>query len=161
MFDLEKLCHAYEHGTWSNRFYLDVESGAVLEVTEAVRAKLQAIYDELGEESAEISAEIPPHLQQAHAVELDDVRFRKIPTCSPKTIATLRDLFCETVDPLLQRLLWRALDANDGAWFERILGMESAELTRWHQFKQKEFQTILTDWLKTTRASKFATNSRS
>ena len=156
MSDLAKLCHAYETGTWSRRFYLDVEDGAILEVTEAQRAELQNIYDDMGE----VSAEIPPALQQAHAVELDDVRFQKIPTCSPEMLNQLRDQFCETVELPLQRLLWQALDANDSAWFERILGMDSAELIRWQQFKQSAFQEILLDWLKTTPAAKLVTNSR-
>lgn len=152
MLDLSKLCDAYENGTWAHRFYLDVESGAVLAVTEAERAELQEIYDIEGE----ISAEIPPHLQQAHTVELDDVRFQKIPTCDPQTLNQLRDQFCETVELPLRRLLWRALDANDGVWFERILRIDSAELARWQQFKQSAFQTILLEWIKTTPAATHA-----
>ncbi|MGB1253059.1 MAG: hypothetical protein ACPG8W_20765 [Candidatus Promineifilaceae bacterium] len=141
--NLNALCNAYENGTWSRRFYLDVHTGTVVTVTEAERMLLQDLYDEFGEDSAEI----PPPLQQAHAVELDDERFLKVPACPQASLATLRDNFSETVSQPLRRLLWRALDANDGAGFERMLGLESAELKRWHTFKQAAFETTLNAWL--------------
>lgn len=143
LIDLNALCEAYENGSWSRRFYLDSHSGAVVEVTETQRIALQAIYDEEGE----ASANIPPALQQAHAVELDDERYWKIPTCTKKRLLELGDQFSETVERPLQRLLWRALDAHDVGWFERMLGMESAELHRWQQYKQTAHQQTLTDWL--------------
>ena len=140
--DLNALCEAYEHGSWSRRFYLDSISGAIVEVTETQRIALQAIYDEEGEESANI----PPALQHAHTVELDDDRFWKIPTCTKKALMQLCNQFSETVERPLQRLLWRALDAHDVGWFERMLGMESAELHRWQQHKQAAHQQTLTNW---------------
>lgn len=140
------LIDAFEKGSWVNRYYLDTETGDVVCVTEKVRGQLQLIYDEVGEFGAEPYLDSAP-LQLAHLVEMDDVRFRKVPECSRRDWLETAESFAETVPLPLQKLLWTALDRADPVQFERLLTLETGVLGRWQQFKQDRYREKLSVFL--------------
>lgn len=145
---IDQLFHAYEQGDWQQRYYFDCTSGDVVLVTEALRASLQEIYDRVGEQAAADHL-ATADLRQAHAVEMDDARYWRVPTRPPATWARLRDGFAATVDSPLQRLLWLALDYNDAAYFDRLLERDAEQGLRWRAYRMAEAHNALRAWLNT------------
>ncbi|HFC12815.1 MAG TPA: hypothetical protein ENJ56_08215 [Anaerolineae bacterium] len=142
------LQSAFLNGTWQKRHYLDLESGQVHIVTEATRAVLQDVYDEVGEERAgELldSAE----LQQAHRIEMDSYRYRAIPVCGERMLNMWRDAFANDCEPAFRNLLWSALNQNNNGQFERLLLLESAEKVRWEALLAQLVHEQLSTWLDT------------
>ena len=140
---MEQLIAAYFDGSWERRYYYDRMTVAVICIPETVRNQLQAIYDEVGEDDV---GELSADLAQAHAVEMDDSRYLKVPEW--KTAWQDRDQFATLVPAPLQRLLWRALDLQNAALFERTLSLEPDQAAAWQQFKQTRARTFLMAWLK-------------
>lgn len=140
----DDLCQAYWQGSWQNRYYLDLESGGVVCVTEQLRAKLQSIYDEVGEDSADALID-SAELALAHAVEIDDERYLKI--IEWHHFSEEADQFAMSVSPPFQALLWQALDFQNRAAFERIVQLEPLVAARWQQFKRDCAIAQLKNWL--------------
>lgn len=142
------LQSAYLTGTWQKRHYLDLETGQVLIVSEVLRAVLQVIYDEVGEEEAEKRLD-SAELRQAHDIELDDRRYRAIPVCGRRMLNMWRDAFADACEPAFRNLLWSALNRNNDGQFEQLLQLESAEKVRWEALLAQLVREQLTQWLDT------------
>ena len=150
--EFDRLYHAFCNGSWEQRYYLDCQSGDVEWVTEKMRRKLQDVYDAVGEDSAEkhfkgSDGEIY-ELEKAHKIEMDDERFLKIP--ERKIPIDVYDDFANSCEPAIKKLLWRALDSQGLAHFERILMMDerSGLYAGWHEHLKKHAESELKKWLK-------------
>jgi hypothetical protein len=121
-------------------------------VTEKVRGALQSIYDVQGEEVASLPT---VELQRAHAVEMDDERFLRLPAVAAGEKLLQCDLFAESADPPLQNLLYTALDHQDTTWFERILQMEPTEYKRWQVAWYGYLAEKFAQWLTQQTANRF------
>lgn len=143
--DRAALLLAAREGSWAERYYLDVDTGQVVCVLEADRARLQPYYDAHGEVAA--ADHLPQgdaRLRAAHAVELDDARYVKLPVLPARQELEWMDAFAGGVDPALRSLLWRALDRDDRSAFERTLRMEPAVARAWSAERDRR----LTAWLR-------------
>ena len=140
----DTLCQAYWHGDWENRYYLDRETGEVVCITELLRVKLQSIYDEVGEDSADALIDLG-ELALAHTVEMNDDRYLKI--IEWKSFREEADAFAMSVDPPLRALLWQALDLQNRVGFEKNVQLESSVAVRWQQFKRECAITRLQRWV--------------
>ena len=128
--DWQAIANAWLTTTWQERAYYDRESGETAWVNELDRRRLQAVYDEVGEDAAAgvlDSAE----LIAAHIIEMDDDRFVRIPPATSDQLNGLYDDFAEACEPAFRQLLWGALDAADHSRFVRLLAYEPAEQIRW------------------------------
>ena len=126
----QAISTAWQTTTWQDRAYYDRDSGDVAWVNELVRRRLQAVYDDVGEEAAGgllDSAE----LVAAHTIEMDDERFIHIPPATAEQTSTLYDQFAKECEPAFRQLLWGALDAGDHSRFVRMLAFEPPEQARW------------------------------
>lgn len=146
------VIHAVRHGHWAERYYLDVIDGNVVRVSERIRAILQDVYDTVGEEAAGAYLDTWEHaeiadLRLAHAVEMDDDRYRKLPEMTLAVRLRWMDAFTGTVrDRALRRMLVAALESDDPARFERALALEPAQQRRWEQFTVTQIRALFADW---------------
>jgi hypothetical protein len=146
------LIAAVCNGSWRERFYLDTQQNQTVCVREEDRATLQLIYDDHGEAAAPARlADLPPAerdvLVQVHAVEMDDVRFRKLPTLPAGALLAWQSAFADDLDDrAFQRLLWHALDDGDSARFGRLLALEPHHQQRWQTYHDAQVTRLLDDW---------------
>ena len=145
--DWPEILDAYQHGSWQQRFYLDINSGEISCISEQTLALLEACYDDDGE--LDPSMLTTSALQKAFAVANDDRRFLKIPEQNSAENLHIHDSFANSCESALQRLLYSALNSNDLLRFQLILGMEPNEEARWEQFQRAAYKIILIDWLHT------------
>ena len=147
--DFKYLYLAYCSGSWEKRYYLNTKTGALPVVYERTRKRLQDVYDEVGEDSAEKHIDVDDvELLEAHEIEMDDSLYLKVP--ERKLALDDYDQFAQTREPAIRRLLWSALDMHDYAKFERVLMMEerSGHYASWHAYLEKIAQPELTKWLR-------------
>lgn len=143
---MDDLLRAIEDDCWQRRYYYDCATREVVCVTEATRAVLQAIYDEVGEHGADVL--LPDALTRAaHAVEMDDDRFLRVPSLASGEKLRQADRFAATADPALRPLLYRALDNQDEAQFERSVGFEPAVRAAWEAQWRTYLRTKVAAWL--------------
>lgn len=127
--DLEELAFAFDDGSPEHEYFLDLETGEVILVSE-----------NLGLIEAR---------QERERIEDGLDRFLRIP--QPGSSAGYQDMdeFVETVeDDRLLELLDVALDGK-GAFrrFRDVLDRYPAERDRWYAFKDERLKTRIRDWL--------------
>jgi hypothetical protein len=140
-----ELDAAFQTGSWEMHFYLDLESGDVVMVTDEASRYLEESLDE----------ELPDWMQEmvkvAQQVE-EGCRTRYIQIPQADSHENYRDMehFIGTVgNPHLQDRLWRAIQGR-GAFrrFKDVLLNHPAERERWFAFKDRCVYERMMEWLK-------------
>lgn len=160
--DLDELARIFDSNEPLISYYLGLEDGQIIQITEETRLHLNSIYDEyLDEDQDEIemlaildgldlSDWERAELQDAHRVEVGfGERYIRIPTAESRQGYRDMEAFVETVkDPRLKTRLQHALQ-NRGAFrnFKDGLAAYPAERERWFAFKDAQLKARALEWL--------------
>ena len=162
--DLSELELAYDSGSEMISYYLDLETGEVISVSDEERGLLESIYESYYDDQSEtvdwVSAFEKEHvpdwqrepLQIADRVEADcGDRFISIPAESSREGYRDMEAFIATVrNQRLQERLERAISGRGAfRYFKDVLLDFPAERERWFQFKQERLHQRILDWLET------------
>lgn len=157
--DLDNLGIAFEDSSWEHNWYLDLETGRVLNVSDETRRELNLLYEqagggETGLERALEEQEIPSWrkelIREADLVEeAYPARFVEVPR--PESSEGYQDMedFIGTVEnPRLRAQLERAIDGR-GPFrrFKEVLRDHRSELDRWYRFQEEAVRGRLFRWL--------------
>jgi len=159
--DLEWLTIAMDDSSGEAEWFLDLETGAVLLLTDDIRMVLDDVYRELGEDAspsevgAALAAQGKAEDEVAALLEADaarwDVETRYIAVPRTETKEAYQDMedFIETVDdPRLQQRLDDAIQGR-GAFrrFRGVLEEEPRYLQRWYAFRDAAQRRRALEWL--------------
>jgi len=162
--DLDELIFAFEHGSEEANYYLDLETGQLLLLTDEERHLLARFWDRLPlEEETSVDTvlatiqnlDIPDwqknSAREAALVELDceGSRCLAIPYQDSREAYEDMEAFIETVtDEHLAELLAVAIDGR-GAFgrFKGVLARYPEVRERWFQFKEERLRQRVLDWL--------------
>jgi hypothetical protein len=160
--DTSELELAFEGGYETISYYLDLETGKVIAVSEEVRGILETIYESYYDkqpqtidwESAFESENVPKWqrelVQDADRVEAGfGVTIIAIPSESSSEGYTDMEAFIDTVrNPRLRERLAQAI-CGRGAfrYFKDVLLDYPAERERWFQFKHAHLQQRISEWM--------------
>jgi hypothetical protein len=162
--DLSELEIAFEGGSEMISYYLDMETGEVINISDEDRSLLESIYETYYDEQSQtvnwdkaFNEERIPDWQQdsiqtADRIEADvSNRYSAIP--SQGSNEGYRDMqdFIDTVhSPLLQERLERAISGRGAfRYFKDVLLDYPDERERWFQFKNAQMTERMLDWLET------------
>jgi hypothetical protein len=160
--DLSEFELAFDSGSEMISYFLDLETGEVISVSDEERGWLDSIYESYYDfqsetvdwESALEKEHVPDwqreQLQNADRVEagLGD-RFICIPSEDSHEVYRDMEAFITTVrNRLLQERLVRAIGGRGAfRYFKDVLLDYPTERERWFQFKQERLQQRILDWL--------------
>ena len=142
--DWMELDAAFQGGSWEMRFYLDVETGEVVMVTDEIARYLEEPPD------YELSDWMQEALQVAEQIEEGyGTRYIRIPQAD--THEDYRDMerFTSTVrNDRLRERLWQASQGRGAfRYFKDVLAEYPAERERWFAFKDRRIYERISWWL--------------
>jgi hypothetical protein len=164
--DLDRLIEAFDTPSWDLTWYLDTESGTLIEVPTELRQELDAVYAELAPGIADEEAHRAAVVEHVRALDLPDemldavlradeverglgIRYRALPGADPQESYKDMLAFIETVaDPEMQRRLTRA--AREQGAFRRFKDELAADPSRhgqWMRFRDRRLQERAVAWL--------------
>ncbi len=156
--DLAELEAALENDFPEHRYFLDLETGKVVSITDDTSRELEDLYAELPEEADVAEAIRPRDLQDWEKEDLllaDQVetgygtRFIRIESLDPHVGYRDMENFIATVpDRHLQERLWRAIRGRGASrHFKDVLDDYPRERERWFEFKDAQVHQRVLDWL--------------
>ena len=160
--DLSELEMAFDSGSELISYYLDIETGEVISISDEERGLLERIYASSCDEQtqkvdweAAFQEEHVPDWQRERLREADrieaDLGTRLIAIPSESSHEGYRDMeaFIVTVrSPSLQEQLERAISGRGAfRYFKDVLLDYPAERERWFQFKRERLHQRVLDWL--------------
>jgi len=161
--DLSGLAEAFASGNAEAAFYLDLETGAVLLVTEETRRDLEELRTVLDDESATSPADLAAALEdsglpawqietvlEAYQVEAGSgERYLGVPPVDSRQAYRDMEAFIATVpNATLRERLRRAIQGR-GAFrqFKNVLNERPQEEQRWFAFRDGRTQQRMLEWL--------------
>jgi hypothetical protein len=161
--NLYDLDVALDHASWELSFYLDLQTGRVIMVTDEIRRELEAIDEELDREGDEPIAgvvdalgrrDLPQWMQEAveEAARVQagyGTRYIAVPRAESRDGYQDMEEFIPTVrDQRLQDRLWRAIRGR-GAFrrFKDVLADRPREERAWFAFRDARLRQRVLDWL--------------
>jgi len=126
--DLDELCSAMEDSSWEHTYYLDLETGEILFVSDMKDEETEKLRDDVDE---------------------NPDRYESIPTAESSEGYEEMDDFIATVeDEHLAELLKVAIDGK-GAFrrFKDVLARYPEERERWFKFKDDRVRERALEWL--------------
>ena len=160
--DLADLQGALDNQFPEHRFFLDLETGAVVLVTDDASGKLETLYEELGNAAQDpervrvaIEQRNLPDWQKQELRVADQVeagygtRYIRIEPLDPHADYEDMEEFIPTVrDTRLQERLWRAISGRGAfRYFRDVLDDYPRERKRWFEFKDAQARQRALDWL--------------
>jgi hypothetical protein len=160
--DLSELELAFDSGSEMIAFYLDLETGEVISVSDEERGLLESIYQSYYDDPSEkvdwenaFEKEHVPDWQRERLQDADRVeagfgdRFIAIPSEGSHEGYRDMEAFIATVrNRRLQDRLERAISGRGAfRYFKDVLLDYPAERERWFQFKQEQLHLRILDWL--------------
>jgi hypothetical protein len=160
--DLDDLADIFDSNDPLLSYYLDLEDGQIILVTEETRRHLNSIYDEYVDEDQQeidlqpildeldLSAWERDELLNAHQVEMRfGERYLRVPSAEARQGYQDMEAFIETVkDPRLKMRLEQSIRKR-GAFrnFKDALTAYPAERERWFAFKNARMKERVIAWL--------------
>lgn len=161
--DLSELAMAFEDASLEQSYYLDLETGQVVWVSQETYSLLESFYEETydpeAEEQVELATVLQDHdladWQEEELLEADRVerfygsRYIRVPEADSHEAYRDMERFISTVqDEHLQDDLWRAIQGR-GAFrrFKDVLAGAYREQKRWYTFQNDRLKERLLDWL--------------
>lgn len=160
--DLSELEVAFDSGSEMISYYLDLETGEVITVSDEERSLLESIYEPYYDEQtqtvdweAAFQEEHVPDWQRERLQDADRIeagfgsRFIAIPSEASHEGYRDMEAFIATVrSRRLQERLERAISGRGAfRYFKDVLLDYPAERERWFQFKRERLQQRMLDWL--------------
>jgi len=161
--DLGELTYAFEDASWMTNYYLDLETGQVVMISDDTRRQLEEIYEAAHDPEAERSFDLAivlrqsnlPEWQQQMLLEADQVeagygsRYIEVPTAdSHEGYRDIEDFILSIRDERLQERLWQAIRGR-GAFrrFKDVLVYHPRERESWFEFQEERLRGRVLDWL--------------
>ena len=161
--DLGELVMAFEDATWERNYYLDLETGQVVWISQETRWQLESIYEETYDPDSEEPVELTEVLQDYDLpgwekevlLEADRVdrfygsRYISVPEADSHEGYRDMERFILTVqDDRLKDRLWQAIQGR-GAFrrFKDVLAGYYREEKRWYAFQDERIRGRILDWL--------------
>lgn len=161
--DLGELVMAFEDATWERTYYLDLETGQLVWITQETRWKLESIYEETCvpdlEEPVELTGALQdsdlPDWQKEDLLEADRVdrfygsRYIGVPEAdSHEGYRDMARFILSIQDERLQDRLWQAIEGR-GAFrrFKDVLAADYHEQKRWYAFHDEQIEARIRAWL--------------
>jgi predicted nucleotidyltransferase len=161
--DLEQLIYAFEDASWMTNYYLDLETGQVVMISDDTRRQLEEIYEEADDAEVEAGFDLAEVLrqsdlhewQQQALLEAGQVeagcgsRYIEVPTAeSHEGYRDMEDFIFTVRDERLQERLWGAIRGR-GAFrrFKDVLAYHPRERERWFEFQEERLRERVLDWL--------------
>lgn len=161
--NLSELASAMDDASMLIDYYLDLETGEVVMLTNETRSDLEQIYEEnFDPEAAEefdlaelLRQSNMPAWQQQMLLEADGVeqeygsRYIGVPqAASHEGYSDMEDFIFTVQDPRVQAQLWQAIRGR-GAFrrFKDVLAYYPRERERWFEFKDELMQQRVVGWL--------------
>ena len=161
--DLGELATAFEDASWESSYFLDLETGQVVWITQETRWKLESIleetYDPQSEEPVDLASVLQDHdvadWQKEALLEADQVdrfygsRYIGVPDADSHEGYRDMERFIRTVqDERLQGCLWQAIGGRGAfRYFKDVLAGHYREQKRWYTFKDDRIEGRILDWL--------------
>jgi hypothetical protein len=160
--DLSELQMAFEGGSEMISYYMDIETGEIISVSDDERGLLENIYELYYDEQTQTVAwevafkdEHIPDWQRERIQDADRVeaglssRYIEIPSESSQEGYRDMQAFIDTVrNPRLQEQLERAVGGRRAfRYFKDVLLDYPIERERWFMFKQERLQQRIREWL--------------
>jgi hypothetical protein len=161
--NMEELATAFEDASDAVRYYLDLETGLVVAITDESRNELEAIYEELDDEHGQEDDAFADALQQrdlpewmramiheAHAVEQGyGERYIAVPTADSRESYRDMEDFIATVGNQRLRSQFAYAIQGRGAFrrFKDTLLAHPNERERWFAFSQARVRERVLAWL--------------
>lgn len=161
--DLGTLAMAFEDASWGHSYYLDLETGQIVWVSQETYSLLESIYEETydpeSEEQVDLAEVLREHdlvdWQKDELLEADRVeqfygsRYIRVPEADSHEAYRDMERFISTVqDERLQNHLWQAIQGR-GAFrrFKDVLAGAYREPKRWFAFQHDQLHERLLGWL--------------
>ena len=161
--DLSELAMAFEDAMGERSYYLDLETGQVVWISQETRSELESIYEEVYVPDSEESVDLAQVLegydiadwQKEEVLEADRVdrlfgsRYIAVPEADSHEGYRDMERFILTVqDERLQDRLWQAIQGR-GAFrhFKDILAGYYREEKRWYTFQDGQITERVLEWL--------------
>lgn len=161
--NLSELAYAMEDALGLNDYYLDLETGKIVMISDETRWELEQLYEENYNPEAAEAFDLAEVLRQTNMhewqqqalLEADRVereylsRYLSIPQAtSHEGYGDMEDFIVTVPDMQLQSQLWDAIRGR-GAFrrFKDVLADHPRERERWFEFKDELMQQRVVDWL--------------
>ena len=161
--DLSELEWAFQDSSWSTAYYLDLQTGQVITITEEIRQELENLYEEAYDENEDeqvpwadvlqrcnLPEWMKEELQRAHEVEKGyGTRYLGVPQADPHEGYRDMEEFIATVpNERLQDHLWRAIRGRGAfRYFKDVLVEYPEERERWFAFRDTRLRQRIQNWL--------------
>ena len=163
--DIDALLAAFEYNSDDISYYLDLETGRVIMVSDDIRWELEAIYEEFYlPDSTErfdlkqiLQQRALPEWHQQALLQADDVeeyyirRYIDVPYNDTSIAYRTMQNFINTLsDKALRQKMWHAI-SGEGAFrhFKTLLAKRPQLRKRWFAFSAKQARQRVLDWLRT------------
>jgi predicted nucleotidyltransferase len=161
--DLGELGMAFEDASWQMHYYLDLETGKVIWISDEIRSQLEDLYEEAFDPESEEPEDLDAALDERgvpdwekeevlYATQIDRLygtRYISVPTADSHEGYRDMERFIQTVqDERLQDRLWQAIHGR-GAFrrFKDVLATDYHEEKRWYAFKDELLGERIRAWL--------------
>jgi hypothetical protein len=161
--DLDELEFAFEDQGFETSYYLDLQTGDVLAVTDEIRSILEEIYGEMPEDADLESLDWPQltrehgwpewmadALEDANRVEVGfGTRYVRAPRDASRDSYQDMEAFIETVTTTRLRERLDHAISGKGAFrrFKDVLAAHESERERWFTFKRDRLRARILEWL--------------
>ena len=161
--DLSELEAAFDDASWERSYYLDLETGETVMVTDETPQQLEQIYEEAPDGVADEEVDITSLLDQltlpewqkgalreANQVEEGfGVRYISVPRAETREAYHDMEEFITTVrNQRLQGRLWQAISGRRPfRRFKDVLTENATERERWFRFKDSLVRKRVLEWL--------------
>jgi len=162
--DVEALLAAFEYNTNTMSYYLDLETGRVVMISDDIRWELEAIYEEFYDPDSDVDFDLQKVLQQRalpewhqHALLQADAveeyyirRYIDVPASDANVAYRNMHIFINTLtDKVLRQKMWRAI-SGEGAFrqFKALLANHPQLRNHWFVFAAKQARQRVLDWLR-------------
>lgn len=162
--DISELEVALDDASWERSYYLDLETGKIVMITNEIHQQLEEIYEEAAsEETANEEVDITPildrlsvpewkkeALREANQVDMGyGMRYISVPHAKPSEgYSDLEDFILTVKSERLQDRLWQAIDGKRPfRRFKDVLAGYPKERERWFRFKDGRIRERVLEWL--------------